>query len=95
MIEGGWYTELSPMWPGQGLSLKIKEVLYKGKSDFQVRFRWHPARHSTAQQLAPVCLSVAWGGTPPAVADHGLTPQSSSACPPIHALLEWLEARVG
>lgn len=29
------------MWPGQGLSLKIKEMLYKGKSDFQVRFRWH------------------------------------------------------
>lgn len=23
------------MWPGQGLSLKIKEMLYKGKSDFQ------------------------------------------------------------
>lgn len=25
------------MWPGQGLSLKVKDVLYKARSDFQVR----------------------------------------------------------
>jgi len=31
----GWFTELSTMWPGQGLSLEIEEVLYKGKSEFQ------------------------------------------------------------
>ncbi|KXZ44051.1 hypothetical protein GPECTOR_75g775 [Gonium pectorale] len=35
MINAGWYTEMSPMWPGQGLSLKIKEVLYRAKSEFQ------------------------------------------------------------
>ncbi|EFJ52441.1 hypothetical protein VOLCADRAFT_55771 [Volvox carteri f. nagariensis] len=35
MINAGWYTELSPMWPGQGLTLKIKEILYRAKSDFQ------------------------------------------------------------
>ncbi|GLC57471.1 ribonucleotide reductase (RNR) inhibitor [Pleodorina starrii] len=35
MINAGWYTELSPMWPGQGLTLKMKEVLYKSRSDFQ------------------------------------------------------------
>lgn len=34
------------MWPGQGLSLKVKEILYRGKSDFQVRWR------VAAQQLA-------------------------------------------
>jgi hypothetical protein len=33
----GWFTELSSMWPGQGLSLKVKDVLFRGKSDFQVR----------------------------------------------------------
>jgi hypothetical protein len=32
----GWYTELSTLWPGQGMSLKIDEVLFKGRSDFQV-----------------------------------------------------------
>jgi hypothetical protein len=41
------------MWPGQGLSLKVQEVLYRGRSDFQVgrrlhRMAWHspaPPRH--------------------------------------------------
>lgn len=31
----GWYSELSDMWPGQAMSLKVEEVLYSGKSDFQ------------------------------------------------------------
>jgi hypothetical protein len=33
----GWFTELSTMWPGQGLSLKVKEVLFQQRSKFQVR----------------------------------------------------------
>jgi hypothetical protein len=33
----GWYTELSTMWPGQGLSLEVKEVLFQQRSKFQVR----------------------------------------------------------
>ena len=35
-FKDGWYTEISTMWPGQGLSLQVKEVLFEGKSDFQV-----------------------------------------------------------
>jgi spermidine synthase len=35
VVKNGWFTELSTMWPGMGLSLKVKEVLYKGRSDFQ------------------------------------------------------------
>ena len=32
----GWFSEVSDeMWPGQALSLKIDEVLFRGKSDFQ------------------------------------------------------------
>ena len=32
----GWFSEVSDeMWPGQAMSLKMKEVLFKGKSDFQ------------------------------------------------------------
>ena len=32
----GWFSEISDeMWPGQAMSLKMTEVLYKGKSDFQ------------------------------------------------------------
>lgn len=37
VAKDGWYTELGSMWPGQGLSLKVKEVLYRGRSKFQVR----------------------------------------------------------
>lgn len=36
IAKDGWYTELGSMWPGQGLSLQVKEVLYRGKSEFQV-----------------------------------------------------------
>ena len=34
----GWYTEVSPdnkMWPGQAMSLRVEEVLWEGRSDFQ------------------------------------------------------------
>ncbi|GMH33086.1 hypothetical protein BSKO_00920 [Bryopsis sp. KO-2023] len=34
-VKDGWFTELGVMWPGQGLSLKVKEILYRGKSNFQ------------------------------------------------------------
>lgn len=37
VAKGGWFTELSTMWPGQGLSLKVDEILFEGKSDFQAR----------------------------------------------------------
>jgi hypothetical protein len=35
VAKDGWYTELGPMWPGQGLSLKVKEVLHRSRSKFQ------------------------------------------------------------
>jgi len=34
-IKDGWFTELSPMWPGMGMSLKVEEVLFTGRSQFQ------------------------------------------------------------
>lgn len=34
-VVDGWYTELGPMWPGQGLSLKVDEVLFRGRSKLQ------------------------------------------------------------
>jgi hypothetical protein len=36
-IRDGWFTEVSTLWPGQGLSLKVKEVLFHEKSEYQVR----------------------------------------------------------
>ena len=32
----GWFSEISDeMWPGQAMSLKVEEVLHRGRSDFQ------------------------------------------------------------
>ena len=39
VAKDGWFTELSSLWPGQGMSLKVEEVLFRGRSDFQVRAR--------------------------------------------------------
>ena len=36
IAKQGWFTELSTMWPGQGLSLKVEDILYQGRSEFQV-----------------------------------------------------------
>jgi hypothetical protein len=40
VAKGGWYTELSSMWPGMGMSLQVEEVVFRGRSDFQVRGGW-------------------------------------------------------
>ncbi|KAF3489447.1 hypothetical protein F2Q69_00054416 [Brassica cretica] len=31
----GWFSEMSPMWPGEAHSLKVEKVLFQGKSDYQ------------------------------------------------------------
>ncbi|EIE22898.1 spermidine synthase [Coccomyxa subellipsoidea C-169] len=35
VAKAGWFTELSTMWPGQGLSLKVEDILFQGRSKFQ------------------------------------------------------------
>ena len=34
-IKDGWFSESEVMWPGQAMSLKVENVLYEGRSDFQ------------------------------------------------------------
>ncbi|KAG9152034.1 hypothetical protein Leryth_002288 [Lithospermum erythrorhizon] len=34
-IISGWFSEFSPMWPGEAHSLKVEKVLFQGKSDYQ------------------------------------------------------------
>lgn len=31
----GWFREISDMWPGQAMTLKVKEVLHHEKSKYQ------------------------------------------------------------
>ncbi|KAJ8901942.1 hypothetical protein NDN08_004144 [Rhodosorus marinus] len=35
MIVDGWFHERGQLWPGQAMSIKVEEVLFEGKSDFQ------------------------------------------------------------
>lgn len=39
VVKDGWFTELSTMWPGQGLSLEVEEILFRERSKFQVQIR--------------------------------------------------------
>ncbi|XP_077998491.1 spermidine synthase-like [Glandiceps talaboti] len=34
-MKNGWFSELSPLWPGQSMSLEVEEILYEGRSKFQ------------------------------------------------------------
>lgn len=43
VAKQGWFTELSTMWPGQGLSLKVDEILFQGRSKYQVGICMLPA----------------------------------------------------
>ncbi|KAF3341073.1 spermidine synthase 1 [Carex littledalei] len=34
-VMPGWFSEISPMWPGEAHSLKVEKILFEGKSDYQ------------------------------------------------------------
>ncbi|PKA46606.1 Spermidine synthase 1 [Apostasia shenzhenica] len=34
-IIPGWFSEMSPMWPGEAHSLKVEKILYQGYSEYQ------------------------------------------------------------
>lgn len=34
-IQNGWWSEVNEMWEGQAFSMKVKEVLYQEKSEYQ------------------------------------------------------------
>ncbi|KAK6931073.1 Spermidine synthase, tetramerization domain [Dillenia turbinata] len=31
----GWFSEISPLWPGEAHSLKVEKILFQGRSDYQ------------------------------------------------------------
>lgn len=35
IMKPGWFSEVSELWPGFSLSLKIEEVLHSERSQFQ------------------------------------------------------------
>ncbi|XP_023536704.1 spermidine synthase 1-like [Cucurbita pepo subsp. pepo] len=34
-VVPGWFSEISPMWPGEAHSLKVEKILFRGNSDYQ------------------------------------------------------------
>ena len=53
-LKDGWYTEISSLWPGCGMSLQIEEVLFRGRSDFQVGLAAYLKRqHARAMRRGP------------------------------------------
>jgi hypothetical protein len=54
-MKDGWFTELSTMWPGQGMSLKIEEVIFRDRSDFQVRIFQMRRSQSYCTIFASIC----------------------------------------
>ncbi|KAK9707367.1 hypothetical protein RND81_07G192700 [Saponaria officinalis] len=34
-IVPGWFSEISPLWPGEAHSLKVEKILFQGKSKYQ------------------------------------------------------------
>jgi len=35
VVIPGWFSQISPMWPGEASSLKVENVLFQGKLDYQ------------------------------------------------------------
>ena len=48
-VKDGWFFEFSPEYPGQAFGLKIKKILFEGKSDFQKILLF--------ERFAPFCFS--------------------------------------
>lgn len=47
----GWFSETSEMWPGQAMTLKVKEVLHHEKSDYQDVLVFESSDHGTVLVL--------------------------------------------
>lgn len=43
VARNGWFTELSTMWKGQGLSFQVEKTLFQDRSKFQVCYSSIPA----------------------------------------------------
>jgi len=51
LIIDGWFHERGELWPGQAMSIKVKEVLYHGRSKFQDVLVFSSTNHGTVLVL--------------------------------------------
>ncbi|KAL1960452.1 hypothetical protein VTO42DRAFT_7751 [Malbranchea cinnamomea] len=50
-IKDGWFSEVSEMWPGQAMNLRVKEVLHHEKSKYQDVLVFESTDHGTVLVL--------------------------------------------
>jgi spermidine synthase len=50
-LQDGWFAESEVMWPGQAMMLKVEEVLYEGRTDFQDVLVFRSATYGTVLVL--------------------------------------------
>ena len=84
LTKDGWFREISSMWPGQGMSFKVDEVLFTGRSDFQVRA--HTYQHAKCAAMR----AGSNGGRPAPHAHDACTPAAPARRQPKlhHRLLQ-------
>lgn len=51
MIKDGWFHERGELWPGQAMSLEVKNVLYHGRSKYQDVLVFESANHGNVLVL--------------------------------------------
>jgi len=51
MIQDGWFHERGELWPGQAMSLEVREVLHHGRSLYQDVLVFKSANHGNVLVL--------------------------------------------
>nr|CAJ46255.1 putrescine N-methyltransferase [Physalis divaricata] len=63
-LEPGWFSEFSPLWPGEAFSLKIEKLLFQGKSDYQDVMLFESATYGKVLTLDGAIQHTENGGFP-------------------------------
>ncbi|KMQ43867.1 S-adenosyl-L-methionine-dependent methyltransferase [Trichophyton rubrum] len=50
-IKDGWFSEVSDMWPGQAMNLRVNQILHHEKSDYQDVLVFESSDHGTVLVL--------------------------------------------
>ncbi|MCD7456206.1 Protein O-mannosyltransferase 2 [Datura stramonium] len=63
-IKPGWFSEFSVLWPGEAFSLKIENLLFQGKSDYQDVMLFESATYGKVLTLDGAIQHTENGGFP-------------------------------
>uniref|UniRef100_M1DC10 Putrescine N-methyltransferase n=1 Tax=Solanum tuberosum TaxID=4113 RepID=M1DC10_SOLTU len=63
-IKPGWFSEFSALWPGEAFSVKIENLLFQGKSDYQDVMLFESATYGKVLTLDGAIQHTENGGFP-------------------------------